>query len=112
MSESARLAVLRGIFKLFDVDRKGGLKVDGGLQHLRRSVDHKEGEWNKGGRNAHLIPQLDTNGDGVVDIEEFARFFMKQFPAHENAFVLNARGLQEVGELLQATLSEKKRGKR
>jgi len=109
LPESSRRATLIEIFKLFDVNRSGGIAVNDELKYLRRSVDHKEGEWIKGGRNAHLITELDANGDGVVDREEFAAFFMKSFPPQEEPFNRNAANLREVGEQLKITLKKARR---
>uniref|UniRef100_A0A7S3NFM7 EF-hand domain-containing protein n=1 Tax=Euplotes harpa TaxID=151035 RepID=A0A7S3NFM7_9SPIT len=67
---------LRTAFKMFDKDGSGKISIEEMKQVLGAGVDGQtedEEEWNE------LIKEVDINGDGEIDFEEFILMMRKQF---------------------------------
>lgn len=67
---------MRNAFRMFDKDGSGKISIDEMKQALGHNIDGQtedEEEWNK------LIEEVDIDGDGEIDFEEFISMMRKQF---------------------------------
>ena len=81
----ARKRLLRQIFDAFDTDNTGIL--DGPkLHYLRRNTGSATGAWAPGGRNHNVMENLNVNGDGAVDIDEFVTYLEKELSQTPSGF--------------------------
>ena len=63
---------IEAAFKAFDADGSGEITADEIKQFLGKSNNYNEEVWNE------LIREVDQNGDGVIDLDEFI-YMMERF---------------------------------
>jgi len=84
-TDEERREVLEKLFAAFDNDGSGSLETDE-LFFLRRNTHAAVGAWSEGGKNHALMKNLDADGDGEVDLEEFVNYFNGQLPSNPQSF--------------------------
>eukprot|EP00658_Telonema_sp_P-2_P076298 TRINITY_DN6653_c0_g1_i1.p1 TRINITY_DN6653_c0_g1~~TRINITY_DN6653_c0_g1_i1.p1 ORF type:complete len:604 (+),score=126.90 TRINITY_DN6653_c0_g1_i1:162-1973(+) len=95
--QEERAWALRSVFDLFDLDGSGTLEADELLQLgiARRALGHQKGEWTPEA-NERLLQRVDKDGDGVVDREEFCRYFAEELPRDRSLFKWEIERFREV----------------
>ena len=80
-AESPRQAALKQVFAAFDLDGEGSVESHElmTLGEARQRGGQKARKWTAE-KNAAMLRKLDTNGDGVIDMEEFVQYFDKSLP--------------------------------
>jgi len=73
---TSREEELRLLFRVVDIDGSGAVEIEEleSLGHLRMKEDHLERFWDAE-KTKTLLTRMDTNGDGVIQEDEFVPFF-------------------------------------
>ena len=71
----------------FDLDDSGEIETKElmRLGQARRKLGQKSGAWSHE-KNAKLVKNMDTDGDGTVNEKEFATYFARSLPTDRNDF--------------------------
>jgi hypothetical protein len=85
--QERREAKLAEVFRLFDLDGSGEIESQElwVLATKRRELGQKTGTWTEE-KHRRLIDDLDTNGDGRVQENEFVEAFERRLPRERAAF--------------------------
>ena len=67
-----RVSILRDVFRAFDLDDSGEIEPEEllALGQARRDLHQRDGVWTEKD-NLRLVAEMDNNGDGVIQEEEF-----------------------------------------
>ena len=86
-ASKGRQSQLVKVFAEFDLDDSGEIESKAllALGQARRSLGQKGGVWDES-KNAKLVKNMDSSGDGLVDEKEFARYFDSKLPADAEEF--------------------------
>jgi len=86
-ASKGRQSQLVKVFAEFDLDDSGEIESKEllALGQARRSLGQKGGVWDES-KNAKLVKNMDSSGDGLVDEKEFARYFDSKLPADAEEF--------------------------
>merc|ERR1712166_1302761 len=112
-SESSRTNerqhALGKVFHQFDLDDSGEIETKEllALGQARRKLGQKSGAWTEE-KNAKLVKNMDTDGDGTVNEKEFSGYFDKSLTKDEAEFEETVAQFMEVAKECRQQKQEKR----
>merc|ERR1711865_808535 len=105
-----RYNALCKVFQQFDLDGSGEIETKEllALGQARRKLGQKSGAWTEE-KNAKLVKNMDTDGDGTVNEKEFSGYFDKSLTKDQAEFEETVAQFMEVARECRATKAAKRK---